>query len=123
MIPDCPANSTTNSSSNHNFTSIFDCKCRPGFQGSDGSPCLPCPVNTYKNVLGASQLRCVAVCCSVALFRSVVQCFALYCSVLLCIAVYCSVIQLLQCVAACCSVLQRVAVRCSVLQRWKPMAI
>jgi len=59
---DCPANSITNSSSNRNFTSIFDCKCRPGFRGSDGSPCLPCPHNTYKDVLGMSMYVCCSVC-------------------------------------------------------------
>mmetsp|Transcript_47399 Transcript_47399/g.148276 ORF Transcript_47399/g.148276 Transcript_47399/m.148276 type:complete len:261 (-) Transcript_47399:435-1217(-) len=33
-------------------TAITDCKCNPGYTGPDGVACTPCPVNTYKAVLG-----------------------------------------------------------------------
>jgi len=89
---DCPANSTTNSSSNRNFTSIFDCKCRPGFRGSDGSPCLPCRDNTYKDVLGMSIYVCCIVCaCAHAcacLFVCVCVCVHVCMCVCVCVCVH-----------------------------------
>ena len=105
--------------------------------------------NTYESVAlldsskrklrcGASEIHCVAVCCSV--LQYVAACcsaspwvtftvsmgsedctlthtrnvLVVCCSVLYCVAVCCSV---LQCEAVCCSVLQHAAVCCSVLQR------
>ena len=74
-----------------------------------------------------SELRCVAVCCSVLQVTSSCsssgygpydfpvfkRCVAVSCSELQCVAARCS---MLQYVAVCCSVLQCVAACCSVLQ-------
>jgi len=57
-----------------------------------------------------------AVCCSTAVWCSVVQCGAVCCSLLQCAAMCCSMVRVLQCAAVCCSVLQRAAVWCRVLQ-------
>jgi len=95
----------------------------------------------FRGKMMGSQVRGVAVCCSV------LQCVAVCCSVLQCAAVCCSVLHVvvvyyaadvcrgssfaagrrwlsrmvccsvLQCVAVCCSVLQCVAGFCGVLQR------
>ena len=84
------------------------------------------PNHTYKQMShrrttftfkGVWRINIVAVCCSVTVCCSGLQCYIkrwpasrCRCSVLQCVAVCCSV---LQCVAVCCSVLQCVAVGCS----------
>ena len=40
----CPPGSTAMESSD----AITDCRCEPGFSGSDGGPCLQCAAGTYK---------------------------------------------------------------------------
>ena len=84
----------------------------------------------FRGKMMGSQVRGVAVCCSVlqcvAVCCSVLQCAALCCMLLWCIMLQmCAVGHLLPrgddgsqewCVAVCCSVLQCVAVCCSVLR-------
>jgi len=44
----CPPNSRSKCGS----TLRTDCKCNPGYYGKDGQDCTPCPLNTYKALVG-----------------------------------------------------------------------
>jgi len=49
LINPCPDNSWSPESSN----AETDCRCKAGFGGPDGGPCLACPAGTFKHGLGS----------------------------------------------------------------------
>ena len=54
----CPANSGT--LFRRGASNVLDCKCRPGYQGPDGGPCLVCPTESYKGGWGSAA--CESIC-------------------------------------------------------------
>ena len=58
-VIECPPNSGTYYQTAK--TSKTDCLCKPGYSGSNGGPCLPCPSNTWKSSWGSAtcDLTCL----------------------------------------------------------------